>query len=33
MAMTILLRVNLTTGKIEKEDLTAWQHRYIGGPG
>jgi aldehyde:ferredoxin oxidoreductase len=33
MAMTILLRVNLTTGKIEKEDLTAWQHRYIGGLG
>lgn len=31
--MTILLKVNLTTGKNEKEDLTALQHRYIGGLG
>ncbi|MGI5823451.1 MAG: aldehyde ferredoxin oxidoreductase family protein [Dethiobacteria bacterium] len=31
--MTILLRVNLTTGKIEKENVTAWQQRYIGGLG
>lgn len=31
--MTILLKINLTTGKIEEEDLSAWQHRYIGGLG
>ena len=31
--MTVLLKVDLTTRKIETEDISSWQRTYLGGLG